>query len=60
MTIKWTARVVYDRNRVFRLKIWGLTDIERAVYYDIAISFRLPSNPEASQDGESRGDIFEL
>ena len=53
MTIKWTVRVVYDRNRVFRLKIWGLTDIERAAYYDVAITFRLPSKPEASRDGES-------
>ena len=60
MTIKWTARVVYNRNRVFRLKIWGLTGIERAVYYDVAISFGLPSKPEASRDGESRGDILEL
>ena len=51
MTIKWTARVVYDRIRVVRKMIWGLTGIERPVYH-VAISLGLPqSKPEASRTG---------
>ena len=37
----------YDRNRVYCWRYRGLTGIERTAY-DVAISFGLPSKPEAS------------
>ena len=41
--------VVYDGNRVCYRRYQGLTGIERPVY-DVAISYRLTSKREASQN----------